>query len=99
MVESFQYERSITSVQRRVYRVDQSHRHFTGGTSSLLPYYQSIRPLDQDSRTVIGRTPRVTSPIWSRTDWLAGPKIRMVGLSFAELKMDLSSLTTLFTVV
>ena len=35
-----------------------------------------------------GRTRQVTSPIWSRVDWLAGPKIRIVGLGFAELKMD-----------
>ena len=33
-----------------------------------------------DSRTVIGRTRHVTSPIWSRIDWLTGPKIRIVGL-------------------
>ena len=30
----------------------------------------------------------VTSPIWSRFDWLAGLKIRIVGLRFAELEMD-----------
>ena len=41
-----------------------------------------------DSRTVIGRTGHVTCPIWSRNDWLTGPKIRIVGLSFAELEMD-----------
>ena len=35
---------------------------------------------------VIGRIRHVTSPIWSRIDWLAGPKIRIVGL--AELEMD-----------
>ena len=37
---------------------------------------------------MIGRTRHVTSPIWSRIDWLTGPKIRIVGLSFAELEMD-----------
>ena len=37
---------------------------------------------------MIGRTCHVTSPIWSRTDWLVGPKIGIDGLSFAELKMD-----------
>ena len=37
---------------------------------------------------MIGRTRHVTSPIWSRTDWLTGPEIRIVGLSFAELEMD-----------
>ena len=37
---------------------------------------------------VIGRIRHVTSPIWSRIDWLAGPKIRVVVLSFAELEMD-----------
>ena len=37
---------------------------------------------------MIGRIRHVTSPIWSRIDWLAGPKIRIVGLSFAELEMD-----------
>ena len=42
----------------------------------------------RDSRTMIGRTRHVTSPIWSRIDWLAGPKIRIVGLRFVELKMD-----------
>ena len=35
---------------------------------------------DRDSRTVIGRTRYVTSPIWSGIDWLTGPKIRIVGL-------------------
>ena len=54
----------------------------------LLPCLQTIRVSDRDSRTVIGRTHHVTSPIWSRTDWLTGPKIRIVGLSFAEVKMD-----------
>ena len=43
---------------------------------------------DRYSRTVIGRTSLVTSPIWSHIDWLAGPKIRIVGLNFAELEMD-----------
>ena len=37
---------------------------------------------------VIGRTRHVTNPIWSRIDWLTGPKIRIVGLSFAKLEMD-----------
>ena len=54
----------------------------------LLPCLQTIRVLDQDSPTVIGRTRHVTSPIWSRIDWLTGPKIRIVGLSFAELEID-----------
>ena len=30
----------------------------------------------------------VTGPIWSCIDWPAGPKIRIVGLSFAELEID-----------
>ena len=34
---------------------------------------------DRDSCIVIGRT-------WSHIDWLAGPKIRIVSLSFTELK-------------
>ena len=55
----------------------------------LLPCLQTIRVSDRDSRTVIGRLIRqVTSPIWSRIDWLAGSKIRIVGLSFAEVEMD-----------
>ena len=54
----------------------------------LLPCLQTIRVSDRDCRTVIGRTPHGTSPIWSRIDWLTGPKIRIVGLSFAELEMD-----------
>ena len=54
----------------------------------LLPYLQTIRVSDRDSRTLIGRTRHVTSPIWSRIDWLTGPKIRIVGLSSAELEMD-----------
>ena len=37
---------------------------------------------------MIGRTRHVASPIWSRIDWLAGLKIRVVGLSFVELEMD-----------
>ena len=44
--------------------------------------------LDQDFRTVIGKTCHVTSPIRSRIDWLASLKIPVVGLSFAELEMD-----------
>ena len=54
----------------------------------LLPCLQTIRVSDRDSRTVIGRTRHVTSPIWSRIDWLTGPNIRIVGLSFAEVDMD-----------
>ena len=37
---------------------------------------------------MIGRIRHVTSPIWSRIDWLAGPKIRTVGQSLAELEID-----------
>ena len=37
---------------------------------------------------MIGRTGHVTSPIWSRIDWLTGPKIRIAGFSLAELEMD-----------
>ena len=37
---------------------------------------------------MIGRTRHVTSEIWIRINWLTGPKIRIVGLSFAELEMD-----------
>ena len=37
---------------------------------------------------MIGRTRHVTGPIWSRIDWLTGLKIRIVGLSFAEVEMD-----------
>ena len=55
---------------------------------SLLPCLQTIRVSDQDSRTVIGRTRHVTSPIRSRIDWLTGPKVRIVGLSFAELEIN-----------
>ena len=54
----------------------------------LLPCLQTIRVSDRDSRTVIGRTRHVTSPIWSRIDWLTGPKIRIVGLSFADVEID-----------
>ena len=54
----------------------------------LLPCLQTIRVSDRISRTVIGRTRHVTSPIWSRVDWLTGPKIRIVGLNFAEVEMD-----------
>ena len=56
--------------------------------SLLLPYLQTILVLDKDSSTVIGRTCHVTSPIWSRIDWLTGPKIRIVGFSFVQLEMD-----------
>ena len=54
----------------------------------LLPCLQTIRVWDRDSLTVIGRTRHVTSPIWSRIDWLTGPKIRIVGLSFADVETD-----------
>ena len=54
----------------------------------LLPCLQTIRVSDRDPCTVIGRTRHVTSPIWSRIDWLTGPKILIVGLSFVELEMD-----------
>ena len=53
----------------------------------LLPCLQTIRVSDRASCTVIGRTRHVTSPIGSRIDWLTGPKIGVVGLSFAELEM------------
>ena len=42
---------------------------------------------DHDSPTVIGRTRHVTSPVWNRTDWFAGPKVRSVGLSFTDFQM------------
>ena len=42
---------------------------------------------DRDSCIVIARIRHVISPIWSRIE-LAGPKIRTVDPSFAELKMD-----------
>ena len=54
----------------------------------LLPCLQTIQVSDRDSRTVMGRTRHVTSPIWSRIDWLTGRKIRIVGISFAGLEMD-----------
>ena len=54
----------------------------------LLPCLQTIRVSDRDSGTVIGRTRHVTSRIWSRIDWLTGPKIRIVSLGFAEIEMD-----------
>ena len=62
--------------------------HFSCLYFYLLPCLQTIRVSDRDSRIVIGRIHHVTSPIWSRIDWLAGPKIRIVGLSFAKLEMD-----------
>ena len=37
---------------------------------------------------MIGRNRHVTSPIWSRIDWLASPKMRIVSAGFAELKRD-----------
>ena len=40
------------------------------------------------NNTSFGRARHVTSPIWSRIDWLTGPKIRTVGFSFAEVEMD-----------
>ena len=54
----------------------------------LMPCLQTIRVSDRDCHTVIGKIRHVISPIWSRIDWLASPKIRIVGLSFAELEMD-----------
>ena len=45
---------------------------------------------DRNYRTVIGRSCHVISPIWSRIDWLAGPKIRIIGLSFANLLRGLT---------
>ena len=57
-------------------------------SGALLPCLQTIWVSDRESRTVIGRTRHVTSPIWSHIDWLNGPKIRIVGLCFAELEMD-----------
>ena len=47
-----------------------------------------IQVSNRYSRTVIGRTCLVTSPIWSYIHWLTGPKIRIVGLRFAKLEMD-----------
>ena len=57
-----------------------------GNKSILLPYLQTLWVSDRNSRTVIGRTRPVTSPIWRRIDWLTDPKIRIVDLSFAEVK-------------
>ena len=53
----------------------------------LLPCLQTIWVSDQDSRTVIGRSRHVTSPICNHIDWLSGPKIHIIGLSFAEVEM------------
>ena len=39
-------------------------------------------------RRVIYRTCHVTRPIWRGINWPAGPKICIVGLSFAEQNMD-----------
>ena len=55
---------------------------------SLLPCLETIRVSDRDFHTVIGRTRHVASQMWSRIDWLTGTKIRIVGLSFADLEMD-----------
>ena len=62
--------------------------HINLQQKTLLPCLQTIRVSDRDPRTVIGRTRHVTSPIWSRIDWLTCLKIRIVGLSFAELELD-----------
>ena len=45
---------------------------------------------------MIGRTRHVTSPIWNRIDWLAGPKICIVGQSFADLEMEIKQFTLNF---
>ena len=37
---------------------------------------------------MIGRIGHVTSLIQSSFDWLTGPKISIVSISFAELEMD-----------
>ena len=37
---------------------------------------------------VVGRTRHMTSLIWSRIDWLASLKIRIVGLSCTEHKVN-----------
>ena len=39
----------------------------------------TVRVSDWDSRALIGRNCHVTSPIWRLIEWLAGPKIRIVG--------------------
>ena len=62
----------------------ESKRQYT----RLLPRIQTVRVSDRDFHTVIGRTRHMTSPIWSRIDWLTGPKIRIVCDSFAKLEMD-----------
>ena len=50
--------------------------------------YKQYGILDRDLQTVIGRTCHVTSLIWSRINWLTSPKIRIVGLCFADFEMD-----------
>ena len=59
--------------------------------SILLPCLETIRVSDRNSSAVIGRALHVTSPICGRIDWLTGPKIRIVGFSFAELEMDIQN--------
>ena len=54
----------------------------------LLPCLQTIQVSDRDSRTVSGRTRHVTSPIWTRIDWLTSPKSVLFVFSFAEVEMD-----------
>ena len=60
--------------------------------SNFLHYYLAYKQYGFRTgilvQCTIGRTRHVTSPIWSRIDSLTGPKIRIVGLSFAELEMD-----------
>ena len=53
----------------------------------LLPCLHTIPVLYRDSHTVICGIRHVTSPIYSRIDWLTGSKISIIGLSFTELEM------------
>ena len=52
----------------------------------LLPCLQTIQVSDRKSRTVIGRIRHVTSPIWSRIDWLAGRKFVLLALVLLSSK-------------
>ena len=54
----------------------------------LLPCWPTIGVSDRDSAAVIGRTCHVIIPMLSRIAWPAGQKIRIFGLSFAEVEMD-----------
>ena len=56
----------------------------------IIALLKTSRGFKRDSQTLIGRTRHVTNATVSRIDWLASPKIYVVGQSIAEPEREIT---------